>query len=336
MKKTKSKNLIGILLAMALFMAGCSYANTDPAQFACAYGGGPFESKVQKGDNPIPPSSGRDFIGVADTIVYLPADVRNYIVDGTPGVGDIPTGGVIKTPTGDGVQVAVELSLRFRYNTELGCEFWDEHGKRFDVNTTEGWSEFLAENFLPILENGAKGEITEFREWETLWRNEEIDGERAWTTLQDSLGQIMVDEISNSLGGNFFCGVSWKPGSDACPPFEILIKSIVPADSSLMDRYSNIAAEQAETQRQREVKARELEAVELDAATDLAEAQAQLEVSRVEAEKAIIDAQAAAAECEALIDIGVDCSLYEAARNGSIDFWVVDGENAPVITTQAG
>lgn len=330
----KLKTVLFMILAVTV-LGACSYANTEPDEFACAYGGGLIESKAQKGDNPIEPSSGRQFIGMMDDVVYLPASIRNYVVDKDAEEGDRVGVDYIRTPSSDGVQLDYEISIRYRINYENGCKFWDETGKRFDIDTPEGWSTFLEQNLRPVLENGVKAQSQRY-EWEDIWRNRVIDDMSTWDTIQQDLGVTLVTELNRSLGGEYLCGVSWKPGSDTCPPFEVLIKSAIPVDADLTQRYSNIQAEQAETERVREVKARELEAVGLDAERDLAEANAQLEVSRVEAEKAIIDAQASTAECTQLSGIGVDCTLLEAARNGSIDFWVVDGENRPVITAQGG
>ena len=324
-------------LGLAFVGAACTYANTEPTEFACAYGGGWFEAKAQKGDDPIPPSSGRDFIGMSDEVIKMNADVRNYIIDKDEGTGDVPTVDFIKSPTKDGVELEYELNTRFRINYDLGCNFWEEHGKRFGIDGAEGWQEFLAQNLRPVLENRLKEQSQRY-DWEAIWRNlPQEDGSSTWTLIQDDLGQALVDEVNRSLGDNYLCGVTWSPGSDNCPPFEVLIKSAVPEKDQLTNRYSEIQVEDAETERQRIVKARELEGVKLDADRDLAEANAQLEVSAVNAEKAEIDAQAAAAECRELASIGVDCTLLEAARNGSIDFWVVDGEGlTPVPTFEAG
>ena len=330
----KMKTFMG-LMALALFAAGCSYANTEPTEFACAYGGGPFESKAQKGDNPIPPSSGRQFIGVGGSIVYLRSDVRNYVVS-KAGSGDRATIDFIKSPASDGPEIEWEVSIKYRINTDNGCTFWDEHGNRFDVDTDEGWRNFLEVNLRPILDAGIKSQSNLY-EWEDIWRNRPIgeDGERTWDVIQDDLGETLVTELNRSLSGSYFCGPSWEAGSDDCPPFEVLISSATPENESLTNRYSDIQAEQAETEKQREIKARELEAVELDADTDLAEAEAQLGVSEINRQKAIIDAEADAALCEQLASIGVDCTMYLAAENGSIEFWVTDGEG-PVITRDAG
>ena len=82
---------IAIFALMMIAVTGCTYANTGPDEFACAYGGGLFESQILKDE--FAPGSGRDFVGVADKVVELPANIRNYIIDKDATIGDVAASG---------------------------------------------------------------------------------------------------------------------------------------------------------------------------------------------------------------------------------------------------
>ena len=335
-------------MALALLSVGCSYANTGPDEFACAYGGGLFEAETQKGT--FEPGSGRDFVGMGDTIIELPANIRNYIIDKDPGSGDVPDIDFIRTPTGDGTQLDYELSVRFRINTDIGCDFWDETGKRFDIDEPEGWSNFLDQNLRPIIENTMKSESQAQGDWEDVWRNRLQDGEPTWTIMQNNIGSRIVTEVNRSLGDDFLCGVSWEPGDTTCPAFEVLIKSAQPQDESLMSRYTDIQAAEAATELQTAELNRERERVIQQEANKLAEEQArierevaiaegEIEIAELRLEQARLDGEAEAVKCVELAKAGVDCTLLAAAENGSIDFWVLDPDapqQAPLITREVG
>lgn len=328
----RNKQIIALLLGFVLMSAGCSYANTGPDEYACAYGGGPFEAQTRKGE--YAPGSGRDFVGVADSVITLPANVRNYIVDKDPGTGDVPNVDFIEAPSGDGVELQYEVNVRFRINTDLGCKLWEEHGKRFDIDTDEGWSEFLEANLRPILENKMK-EQSQSYDWENIWRNSITDNGSTWTRMQDDMGQAITNEINRSLGESYLCGVTWTPGSDDCTAFEVLIKSAVPTKDSLTDKYADIQAREAELEAQRVDKQREREAIELDAENQLIEAEAQVAIEEQNLEAQRLRAEADAELCRVLAAEGVDCTLLAAAENGSIDFWIIpEGSDAPTIIKQ--
>lgn len=306
------KHLFWIVAVLALTGVGCSFANTEPDEVACAYGGGLFEAKTRKGQ--YEPGSGRDFVGMMDTVIELPANVRNFIIEGNNPEADAPE--PVITPSADGVEMMYEANVRFRLNTDLACDFWEEHGKRFDVNTDEGWRLFLQQNLYPILVNRIKEQSQRF-EWEAAWRNQELpEGGSVWTVMQDNIGEAVVTEVNRSLGGQYLCGVTWEPGGESCPPFEVLLKTALPRDTALTQRYTNIQAREAEREEQRVVKETEREAIELNAQNQLAEAEAQVAVARAELEVEQVRAEADAQLCRELAEIGVDCALYAASQSG--------------------
>lgn len=320
-----------MLMAFALFAGACTYASTESDEFACAYGGGLTEDHSRKAQ--VGPGQ-REFTGVADSVVYLKADVRNYVIDKNTNTGDSPTVDFILAPSKDKVELEIELSIRFRTNTAIGCDLWEEHGRggtTSAIDTPEGWDKFLATNFRPILENGLRVQAKKY-EWRDIWSQGSVDDVPIWNLMQDDIGELMVTELNRALGEDYFCGPTWDEDSTDCEPFSVLIKAVTPELEALTNVQADIQLEKDETTKQREVKARELELATLNADIDLAEAQAQIEVSRVNAEKAAIDAEASAAECRVLANMGIDCTIYEAAQNGSIEFWVTENGSDPIPT----
>jgi hypothetical protein len=313
------KNFIIFAVLLALMGASCSYVNTEENQFACAYGGGPFESKDQKGEV-YHPEDGRDMTGVFDNVVYLNADVRNYLMEAGNPNADSPAS--VEAVSADGVEMNYDLSVRFRINVDKGCELWEQHGKGEGrvIDTPEGWRAFLDQNLKPILESTMRQQSQRFN-WEDVWRNVVVkgdvaDGQSTWAVMQDQMGVAVVEEVNRALGDNYLCGVTWKSGSEDCAPFEVLIKKALPQRGELTDRYTNIQNEEAEAELQRAQKARERELNQLEAENQLAKAEADKAAAAAQAEVERLRAQAEAAFCERLAAIGVDCSLYEAAKGG--------------------
>lgn len=340
----KNSNIGRMLIALVVFstaLGSCTYANTSPDQFACVYGGGISEARTQKGK--IDPGSGRDYVGMGDEVVYLDANVRQYIVDDDPNRGDVDLFKRYVFPANDGVEMNYGVSAKFRYNTDIGCDFYDEYGRRFQVETDEGWVKFLNQNIQDILESEVRGASTSY-DSEDIWRDKpQESGDLTQEVMAKELGIQLTEKIADNLGANYFCGPKWEVGMADCPPIEILLIKPVTNDPTIMERYTEIETQKAnklvvdETAKVKlaEVKAKnEQEAADITAknARDLEDAEAQIAIEEANAEAAKSKAEAETAWCLALVEAGQNCAQVAAAQNGQTQMYVLPTDSSVIIS----
>lgn len=284
---------LGLLaVALAIFSTGCSQqAPID--EIGLYYSGGPLEGR--KFQRVINPGSGSSILGIFDTMSWLPAGQRNYIVSKEAEEGDRKTVDFIRVPAKGGVLVDFEISVYFKLNTHVDDlpndekykkggtlrKFWESIGKKYSADTEDGWDKMLNDNFRKVIETSMRQKVFNFTVDE-LYANQEGEAsgkEDAIQKIQNEIAAALKDNINTSLGGEYFCGPTFDRDRKECPGFQFIINSAEPADEGVRTSFAaqRVAANEVITAQNR-AKARE------------AEAQGTAAVKRAEAQ-GILDAQ---------------------------------------------
>lgn len=258
-----------VLIVTVLFSAaGMSQNKADATDYGCTYGGGLFDTPGLKMS--VAPGTRGGFT-TFDTQRFIPADVRDYIIDAEEGVRD-PGATAIVLPvqardievdgedvSSDGVTyILLELQAKFVFN-ENAC-LWDQKYGRgtddlnFDApqGTASGWTSWLKNNMYKRIQEAARPVVKDF-DWLQLSTNQEVsfagqDPDEVFDVLAREISTSLATELGASLGANFFCGPSYAfDGSfdgemESCPPIEISITQLTPQNPELIKNYEAIVA----------------------------------------------------------------------------------------------
>lgn len=126
--------VIGLVAAMIAFifliviLTGVTLVRTDGGHVAVVRNGGPFDNNKIR--DVIPPASSRHFEGMYSQIHNYPASQRYYTIASSG--GDRSGVDVFTSSTSDGVQVGIEGSVQFTFNTSKAVlsKFDDNFGTR--------------------------------------------------------------------------------------------------------------------------------------------------------------------------------------------------------------
>jgi hypothetical protein len=254
----KSVGLIVLVVVLCLtgiiFLFGGSLNRVQSNEWGCLYGGGLTESKALK--QTIAPGQSGGFT-VFDNLVTIPSDDRIYAIDSDPSTADfggteiiVPAKGTDAENNGV-VPVVVPIQVRFTIN-ENGCELYNNYlkGKAgpLDWNGTEdtpgAWPKFLNLQMNQVLNTAARSQISG-KSYVSLYTDFST-----YPAIQTSISTTLSNSLTASLGGQFFCGPSYKFDGDVdgvvddCPPLEIIIKEIKPQDPIFLDNLKKIVANQ--------------------------------------------------------------------------------------------
>lgn len=378
-----------VVIAGLIALAGISQNKAGAREWGCLYGGGMLDTPGLK--KTIAPGT-RGGLTVFDKMYSVPSDIRSYTIDENPEVRD-PMATPIILPVqardivvnGESIEsagitnIALELQVRFAFNENV-CDWYTEIGRgaeplNFDAaeGTATNWTQFLNQSFQRRIREAARPIVASY-DWLQLTTNARIDVDGAQKNVFDVLAVEISEELSNeltsSLGGNYFCGPTYTfDGSvdgelESCPAFEVSIEEIKPEDETLLENYEAIVAnaeaqQKISSDRDRAIAQSNADAdvavaqSEADQRSQLAEQQRRQEVetAQAEADLAIAQAQRAAVEaelenrrlvaegetaaCVNLARVGVDCALLEAARQGNYPQVILGEDATPLVQVPA-
>ena len=155
--------VIALLIGGILFIT--SFESADGGHVVVMRNGGPMDNtKVRQ---VIQPGSGREYAGIFSDAHSYPSGQRFF----TFGGGQGEDGPSITVPSGDGIEINLQGTIRFTLNLddETIRSFDDKFGTRTytDKNGdqkhawegTDGWSAFLTSIFQPIIQNELRNSV---------------------------------------------------------------------------------------------------------------------------------------------------------------------------------
>jgi hypothetical protein len=244
------------------------------------YTGGPIEG--EHFERVVSPGRGTRFYGLLDNIYELPATQRNYIMSKHPDEGDTRRAEYVGAPSSDKVVTEWESATYFKLNTrppELR-RFFEQICLKYDctdLSSGGGWDHMLADTFRQQIVAAIQEQARRYSS-EDIYANPDT-----LLRMQADIGATLKRRVNDALGGEFFCGPTFRPDVTDCPEFSFVIKEIaLPAnvrDQYNANRASTLAIEKAKADAQSQAALRS--APELSAG-QLAyiRAQAELECAR--------------------------------------------------------
>lgn len=218
----------GALGLPALWMA----SNKTPAdKVALSYGGGPFEGNQYQ--RTIQPGSSLTINGLFDKWYEYPVTIRNYIVSSDAKEGDKETFDAILASNEDGVENAIELTLSFRLNQSKIRQFHERIGMKYEAWNDEGWKKMLGDNIRQPLNNAVTKALKGFTT-DDIKTNPEILSE-----LERAIQRELTASIRTLMGDAYFCGPLLEETDGQCPPFEVVVKSILPTNKEVLNSYED-------------------------------------------------------------------------------------------------
>lgn len=260
-----------VVLATAVALSGCTSV-TEPDQVGLYYKVGDLDGNIF--DHCTEPAK-TDTMPVNDEIIYLPINLRNWLIADRDGA-DSRSGTVVAAAPENGqpsgVQVKVWSNTSFKLNTYCDANggtvkaFWESIGRRYKANEDSGWNDMLNKIFVPALEKATQDVIRSYKADDLVGN---IATETAPTGIraeaQAKIAVAFTAELKRATGGAFFCGPTFDRLKNECPNIEILISDVDYNDAG-------IQAARNEKQKQIELGAATLERANAEAAALLAEA----------------------------------------------------------------
>jgi hypothetical protein len=170
--------------------------------------------------------------------------------------------------------------------------FWEKLGRRYGVSTDDGefvvgddntgFKTVLLKTIVPVINRRASESTRAF--WaDELDNNMPVGGlgfpgdrpedkrphlgENTWTALEADISQGFQQALKDRLGGEFFCGNTYKTGTAECPAVKFTITDITYADQALQDARA-ATRKATETAKQRLIEAQN----QVDVAAKLSQA----------------------------------------------------------------
>jgi hypothetical protein len=218
------------LVLVVFLLAGLASIRKCDAQSAClSYGGGPIESIHFQGR--FGASSGTRLNGAFDGWYAYPISVRAYAVSNVAGEqagergvdaqdGDRSRDAIPSIPatTRDRINVDWQLTVYFKLNTNLLRAFHEQIGLRYKAYEDRGWDLMLRQTVRKQLETSLAG-VTRRHGVADVFADE-----ATLRSIERAVGTTLKDKVNEALGGAYFCGPQFRPGTAACPDFQVRIK----------------------------------------------------------------------------------------------------------------
>lgn len=308
-RKITSAALVGALM---LAGAACSKQRTQANEWGCSFGDGPYDTRALK-HSYAPGESGP---WSNDWMVKGPSDIRFYYIDSDPATADFGARPIVVPARGSSVEgvgvveVSADVQVRFTINENF-CDLYVNNLKRIDDRVDlnynakqgeeSGWAEFLNLSMNQKLIEATRPVLRDV-DYITLYTNGAIDGDAAYDLLARELSVNLTRELRADLGGDFFCGPSYKFDETidgklqgtGCPALEVTVKSIRPTNGDLIANLQTIVTNE---EQQRKIEsdtqlAREQTRAEQERAIATAQANEQKAIAQAEADKNTQIAQA--------------------------------------------
>jgi regulator of protease activity HflC (stomatin/prohibitin superfamily) len=255
--------VVGLVLVVSLFGWIAAFNGTDPGAVCVVQQGGPLDGRgvkeVRQG------GEGVQNIGIWNHQRCFPATQRNYIVSAKPGESDAGAVDFVEVPTLDAVNVRVEGQALFRLNTDptVVKDFYRRYGVRtfngkHPYDGDDGWTNFLAIQFRPVLDNALREAIGSFRCTElnntcqyVTNANEAVKGNvkavanaQNISQAQTRIQQQLQEDLNSTLGGRYFENIRFRLRGVT---FENRVQNQI---SAAQAKRTEVATQQLEANRQ--------------------------------------------------------------------------------------
>ena len=218
--------LIGLVLLLNWLSA---FKSVGPGVVCVVQEGGPFDGRDVAEVRQA--AGGVENIGIFNKQRCFPSTERNYIISASPQEADAKTIDFVEVPTADAVNVRIEGQALFRLNTEekVVADLYRKFGVRtFDglhpYDGDEGWRNFLAIQFRPILDNALREAIGEYScvqlnntcqyvqnaEEAVRGEVEEIKTGQTLAAAQEDIARTLQADLNETLGGPYFEGIKFR------------------------------------------------------------------------------------------------------------------------------
>ena len=208
--------IVGFIL---LLLVATNFRSVDVNEVCVVKEGGPFDGRNVAEIRQ--PSEGPKFIGTFNSQQCFPATERQVrFTDNDQGDRDAAA---FRTPTLDAVNVHVDGQARFVLATdsEVFKDFYRRYGTRtFDGKKAyegdEGWTNFLAAVFVPVLQNTIREVVGDYRCIELNNQCQYVQNIEAATKgdvkevhqnldiVGQKIAEKLVDNLNSALGNNYF------------------------------------------------------------------------------------------------------------------------------------
>lgn len=241
--------VMGVVAWLIMFMRGWGSVPVD--KVVLHYTGGPIEG--EHFEKVVNPGSGTRFYGLLDHIYDLPATQRNYIMSKHPDEGDTRRAEYVGAPSADKVVTEWESATYFKLNTRPAVvrRFFEQICLKYrctDLSPGGGWDHMLADTFRQQI-------VAAIQEQARRYRSEDIYANpNTLLAMQGDIGATLKRRVNDALGGEFFCGPTFRPEASDCPEFSFVIKELsLPTnvrDQYNANRASALAVEEAKADAQ--------------------------------------------------------------------------------------
>lgn len=241
--------VMGVVAWLIMFMRGWGSVPVD--KVVLHYTGGPIEG--EHFERVVNPGSGTRFYGLLDHIYDLPATQRNYIMSKHPDEGDTRRAEYVGAPSADKVVTEWESATYFKLNTRPAVvrRFFEQICLKYrctDLSPGGGWDHMLADTFRQQIVAAIQEQARRYRS-EDIYANPDT-----LLAMQGDIGATLKRRVNDALGGEFFCGPTFRPEASDCPEFSFVIKELsLPTnvrDQYNANRASALAVEEAKADAQ--------------------------------------------------------------------------------------
>lgn len=259
MRNSRGNVLVsGILAVIVLIFIAIvvSFGSTERDEVGLHYTGGPFEG--QSFVKMIPPGSGVKVLGLADSMITLPANQRTYIVAENGDKGDVAGGTLITANDSEGVAVQFATSSTFeldlsadklnRFALDICTKYEDCYDK--DGTADDGWAMMLNDYYRKAQESALQ-QVTQQYTVDQLMKEDR-------TVLQGKVAEATEQKLAASMGGKYFTDITFQI-QRPIPPAVVQTKY---NEQKAAELQTQVKAEEVKQAEQQARAAEELNAIE--------------------------------------------------------------------------
>jgi regulator of protease activity HflC (stomatin/prohibitin superfamily) len=252
---------VGLSVLFVGIPAAMSFESTNAGQVAVVRNGAPWGDK--KISQVIQPGSGAKYVGIWTTVHFYPATQSSYTITDDAKEGDTPGVDVISVPSEDGVQMGIQGTLYFTFNTDPNTvkEFDNKFGTRSfsyggetgnAYDGTKGFGIFENQIVRPVINNAVREAIATKRCADLLAScalvqntGQQVDlskvpnGNVNINDVQSAIDTALQTDINATLGGNYFTGIKFTLNKVDVP------SNVQDAINQAQTAFANVSKSQA-------------------------------------------------------------------------------------------